>query len=109
MKTDIHIRAFEAGDLPIIQCIRTAAFQPVFRAQREIVGETISALALTAADEEQAEYLAKVCDPNSGYSVYVALLGHTVVGFVSFSLNEKKRTGVPSQDWWESEVALSPA
>jgi GNAT superfamily N-acetyltransferase len=91
--TKVHIRAFEAGDLAIIQRIREAAFEPVFRSFREIVGETISALALATADAEQAEHLAKVCEPNSGYGVYIALVDQTIVGFVCFSLNEKSKIG----------------
>jgi hypothetical protein len=65
MTTNVHIRAFEAADLEAIQRIRVVAFEPIFRSFREIVGETISALALTQADVEQAEHLASVCDPNS--------------------------------------------
>jgi ribosomal protein S18 acetylase RimI-like enzyme len=93
MPTNVHIRAFVADDLAIIQRIRAAAFQPVFRSFRDIVGETIAALALATADAEQAELLAKICEPNSGHSVYVAEIDQTVVGFVSFSLNEKERIG----------------
>jgi ribosomal protein S18 acetylase RimI-like enzyme len=93
MQTNVHIRAFEADDLAAIQRIRAAAFAPVFRSFREIVGETIAALALVAADTEQAEDLAKICEPNSGHSVYVAVVDETVVGFVSFSLNEKEKIG----------------
>ncbi len=93
MMTNVHIRAFEAADLEAIQRIRAVAFEPIFRSFREIVGETISALALTQADAEQAEHLASVCDPNSHYRVYVALIDQLIVGFVSFSVNESKRTG----------------
>ncbi len=91
--TNVHIRAFEAADLEAIQRIRALAFEPIFRSFREIVGEAISALALIQADAEQAEHLASVCDPNSRYRVYVALIDQLIVGFVSFSLNENRRIG----------------
>jgi ribosomal protein S18 acetylase RimI-like enzyme len=93
MPTSFHIRAFEAGDLAALQRLRAAAFDPVFRSFRETVGEAIAAIALAAADAEQAELLAKVCAPDSGHRVYVALVDGEVVGFVSFSLDEGKRIG----------------
>ena len=93
MATDICIRSFEPGDLEAMQRIRAAAFEPVFRSFRQIVGDTVSALALGRADAEQAELLASVCDPTSRQQVYVALIDSTIVGFVSFSLDAEKRIG----------------
>jgi GNAT superfamily N-acetyltransferase len=93
MVTNVHIRAFEAADLEAIQRIRAVAFEPIFRSFREIVGEAIAPLALTHADAEQAEHLKSVCDANSRYRVYVALIDQLIVGFVSFSVNENKRIG----------------
>jgi GNAT superfamily N-acetyltransferase len=91
--TNVHIRPFRAADLEVIQRIRALAFEPVFRSFREIVGETVSALALARADAEQAEHLASVCDSKSHQPVYVALIDNDIVGFVSFSLNSEKRIG----------------
>jgi N-acetylglutamate synthase-like GNAT family acetyltransferase len=93
MVTNVQIRAFEAADLEALQQIPAAAFEPIFRAFREIVGETISDFALARADTEQAAHLASVCDPNSHHQVYVGLVGGTIVGFVSFSLKQDKRIG----------------
>jgi ribosomal protein S18 acetylase RimI-like enzyme len=93
MTSNVHIRPFEAADLEEIQQIRALAFAPIFRSFRQIVGETISALALAQADTEQAEHLASVCAPNSRRRVYVALVDELLVGFVSFSLNDTKKIG----------------
>ena len=93
MMTNVRIRAFEPADLGEIQRIRAVAFEPIFRSFRDIVGEAISALAMTQLDAEQAEHLASVCGPNSRYRVYVALIDRVIAGFVSFSVNENKRIG----------------
>ena len=45
------------GDLPAMQRVRKAAFEPVFRSFCDIVGETIAALAFADADAEQATLL----------------------------------------------------
>ena len=84
---------FQAADLEVIQRIRELAFEPIFRSFRQIVGETVSALALARADAEQAELLASVCDAKSHHQVYVALIDNEIVGFVSFSLDAEKRVG----------------
>ena len=93
MATNVCIRAFEAADLKAIQRIRAAAFEPVFRSFRDIVGEPVSALALGSADTEQAEHLASLCEPKSPQQVHVALIDNDIVGFVSFSLDAEKRIG----------------
>ena len=93
MATNVCIRCFEAADLEVIQRIRAAAFEPVFRSFREIVGETVSALALGSADTEQAEHLASLSDSKSQQQVHVALIDNDIVDFVSFSLDAEKRIG----------------
>ncbi|MGI9410821.1 MAG: hypothetical protein ACR2OV_12150, partial [Hyphomicrobiaceae bacterium] len=57
----VRIRPFEDGDLDRLQEIREAAFVPVFRSFREIVGPEIAAIALATAEKEQAELLANLC------------------------------------------------
>jgi len=89
---ELSIRPFRPDDLPAMQVVRQAAFEPVFRSFREIVGEGIYSLALAEADAEQAELLNDLCSANSG-QVYVAAIDGRVVGFVSFTLNVEKRTG----------------
>ena len=87
------IRPFEPGDLPAMQRVRRAAFEPVFRSFRDIVGEAIAALAFAQADDEQAKLLDGICGPDSGHQVLVVEAGGAIVGFVSFTLDTEKRTG----------------
>ena len=52
-----NIRPFRPGDLPAMQRVREAAFEPVFRSFRDIVGEETAALAFAHAEVEQAKLL----------------------------------------------------
>ena len=88
-----NIRPFEPADLPAMQRIRQAAFAPVFQSFREIVGETIAALALADADAEQAKLLDDICADGSGHQVLVETIGDEIVGFVSFTIDAAKRSG----------------
>lgn len=90
---DPSIRPFEPSDLPALQRIRQAAFEPVFRSFREIVGAEIAAIAFAHADAEQARLLDDICAAGSGHRVLVATVGEEVVGFVSFTVDTGRRTG----------------
>jgi hypothetical protein len=99
MASDPSIRSFEPGDLPALQHIRQAAFEPIFQSFREIVGAEIAALAFTHADGEQEKLLDDICTAGSNHQVLVVTIGKEIVGFVSFTLDTDKRTG---------EIGLTP-
>jgi GNAT superfamily N-acetyltransferase len=87
------IRPFEPGDLPAMQRVRQAAFAPVFRSFRAIVGEEIAALALAQADAEQAKLLDDLCAAGSAHHVLVVTLGDELIGFASYTVDAATRTG----------------
>jgi GNAT superfamily N-acetyltransferase len=89
----LSVRPVESGDLPTLQGIRQAAFAPVFRSFRDIVGKDIAALAFAHADAEQARLLDDICAPESGHQVLVVTLDGERVGFVSFTTDAARRTG----------------
>jgi GNAT superfamily N-acetyltransferase len=91
--TALTIRSITPGDLPMLQSIRRAAFEPVFASFRTIVGQEIAAIAFTHADAEQAKLLDDMCAAESGHQVLVVTLGEEPVGFVSFTTNAETRTG----------------
>src|SRR3954451_2990666 len=91
--SDPSVRPFEPGDLPALQHIRQAAFEPVFRSFREIVGAEIGAIAFAHADAEQAQLLDDVCAAGSGHHMLVVTVGEAIAGFVCFSLDAAKCTG----------------
>jgi hypothetical protein len=45
-----RVRDFRAEDLPSLYSLRRAAFAPVFRSFREILGEEVAAVALADAE-----------------------------------------------------------
>ncbi len=92
-RCDPAIRAFEPGDLPALQAIRKAAFEPVFKSFREIVGEDIARIAFAHADAEQAKLLDGICRAQSGHQLFVATIGEEIVGFVAFTIDASKRSG----------------
>jgi ribosomal protein S18 acetylase RimI-like enzyme len=87
------IRPFDPDDLPAMQRVRQAAFEPVFRSFRDIVGERIAVIAFADADTEQAKLLDDICAAGSGHHVVVMTLDGEIVGFVSFTADIEKRTG----------------
>jgi ribosomal protein S18 acetylase RimI-like enzyme len=76
-----------------MQDVRKAAFRPVFRSFRDIVGDQIFSLALAQSDSEQAQLLERLCSAGSDHQVFVATIGEVIVGFVSFSISADKPTG----------------
>ncbi|MGH6735223.1 MAG: GNAT family N-acetyltransferase [Methyloceanibacter sp.] len=93
MTSELVIRPFAADDLPRLQEVRAAAFSPIFESFRTIVGEAISARAFDTADADQAALLDGICRPGSTHRVFVALMDSEIVGFVSLTLDQAKRTG----------------
>ena len=91
--SESSIRPFEPSDLPALQRIREAAFEPVFRSFRDIVGAEIAAIAFSHADAEQAQLLDNICAAGSAHHVSVVTIGEEIVGFVSFTLDLDRRTG----------------
>jgi ribosomal protein S18 acetylase RimI-like enzyme len=90
---DPIIRPLEPGDLATLQNIRQAAFAPVFRSFRDIVGEKIATIALASAEAEQSQLLDTICAADSTHHVLIAMIDEETVGFVSFTIDADKRTG----------------
>ncbi len=93
MASDPSVRGFEPADLPALQHIRRAAFEPVFRSFRETVGAEMAAIAFAHADAEQAQLLDGICTAGSGHHVLVVTAGEEIAGFVSFTVDADKRIG----------------
>ncbi|WP_421723532.1 GNAT family N-acetyltransferase [Bauldia sp.] len=87
------IRRFAPADLKRLHDIRAAAYQPVFRSFRELVGVPIAGVALANLEQEQADYLDTLCGPNSDREVYVVEEGGRIVGFYAVALNGQTKVG----------------
>ena len=73
--------------------VRHAAFAPVFASFRALLGEKISQVTQARDDQEQAEYLTSLLEPDSSWELYVAEQAGLVVGFVSVQVNEQTSIG----------------
>lgn len=87
------IRAFEQKDLKCLHAIREAAFEPVFRSFRSILGERIADIALTNAEREQADLLDQICDSSSSHDVLVVELGSEIVAFCAMNYDQASKVG----------------
>ncbi len=90
---DVVMREAQDEDLDELQALREAAFAPVFASFRSILGDRIADVAQARADEEQAEYLASLYEPDSKWELYVAQASDVIVGFVAVRLDEDARVG----------------
>lgn len=92
-KLNLAIRFANLDDVPRLQEIREAAFEPVFSSFRAILGNEIYELAQAREDKAQGELLASILDPESTWEVYAVELSGIVVGFVSVRLNMDTKIG----------------
>jgi GNAT superfamily N-acetyltransferase len=88
------IRTFEQRDLPRLHEIREAAYKPIFKSFRSIVGEKIAAVALANAEREQGEFLDEICQANSAHEVFVVEHVDEIVAFCSITCNRETKVGV---------------
>lgn len=93
MVQPFDIRPFRPADLPAMQELRRLAFAPVFQSFLDIVGEEIGERAFSDQDAEQSQLLETLCGTGSGHQVFVVTVSDEVVGFVTYSLDEKKQIG----------------
>ncbi len=89
-----NIRTFEYLDLPRLHEIREAAYTPVFRSFRSIVGEKIAAVALDSAEREQGEFLNEICQADSAHEVFVVECDDEILAFCSITCNQETKVGV---------------
>ena len=93
MIENCSIRAFEQDDLTRLHEIRAAAFKPVFRSFRTIVGEKIAQAAFTEAEREQADLLDRLCATASSHDVFVVEQAGEIVAFCSVTVDQASRIG----------------
>ncbi|MEM7223541.1 MAG: hypothetical protein AAF495_11210 [Pseudomonadota bacterium] len=85
MDATYSIRRVEPGDLQRLHEIREAAFKPVFRSFRRLLGEEIADIAIASEEREQWEYLDRICGPDSDREVYVVKQGSEIIAFCALA------------------------
>ena len=73
--------------------IRIAAFAPIFRSFKQILGDTIYSIAQEHEDLAQAEMLTEILGSESPWTVYVVEMNETIVGFVSLRVDADRHLG----------------
>jgi GNAT superfamily N-acetyltransferase len=91
--SEFEFRLACAEDEPRLQSIRHAAFAPIFAAFRSLLGEEIYDLAQRRSDQAQAGLLTSLMTPVPHASLYVALSGSEIVGFVAVLLDRETLLG----------------
>ena len=93
MRENCTIREFEPNDLARLQEIRAAAFRPIFRSFRRIVGKAIAEVAFAAAEQEQADLLDRYCGAESDREVLVVEIDPDIVGFCALTCDQDSKVG----------------
>lgn len=91
--SDICMRPARPDDLSRLEAIRSAAFAPVFRSFRQILGDSIYSTAQAHEDAGQRGLLEEMFSEKSVWSLYVAQSADRIVGFVSLRLDHERSIG----------------
>jgi len=86
-------REFAPRDLPRLHEIREAAFEPVFKSFRQIVGTEIAERALSHAEQEQADLLKRICKKGSSDDLIVVEEGGDIIAFCALTLDGDTKVG----------------
>ncbi|NIA72066.1 GNAT family N-acetyltransferase [Pelagibius litoralis] len=92
-KLNFEIRPFTETDLPILHEVREAAFVPVFRSFRAIVGEDIAQFTYAEAETDQGAHLDEMCQTGSRHHVYIATADSQVIGCCGYTIDPKRKVG----------------
>jgi len=88
-----RIRPFADEDLEDIVELSLAAWEPIFHSFERILGPEIYPIEYPDWHRSQAEVVATACQDTDKYTVLVAEIAGTVVGFLVYELREKEATG----------------
>jgi ribosomal protein S18 acetylase RimI-like enzyme len=90
---DSYIRLFHQDDLDAVVRLSLLAWVPVFRSFKQVLGPEIYSLIWPDWEKSQKEGVENVCQDTRKYSVWVAELDGTVVGFIAIELHDNDKSG----------------
>ena len=93
MEYGVVIREAAEYDLPRMEEIRRAAFEPVFASFRGMLGDELYELVQAREDEAQSKLLLSLFDAESVWQLYAAEIDGAVVGFVAVLLDHETLVG----------------
>ena len=89
---DLQIRPFSNDDIEGVIQLSLLAWAPVFSSFEQVLGARIYTAIYPDWQEQQRGVVGKVCKDDGEFTVYVALVGETVAGFVAYALNSEDQT-----------------
>ena len=90
---DVVLRPYREGDLPRLQDIAVAAWEPVFASFRSIMGEMVFETIFTDWRNDKRDQIASECRGEHGAKVLVAELDDEPVGFCDYYLDQAAGLG----------------
>lgn len=90
--TQVHVRAFRAGDLNAVVALSLRAWEPFFATFPELVGAELAAALHPDFPAEQTSVVTDACT-NRDHEVVVATVDGTVAGFAVVILDHDTSTG----------------
>ena len=90
---DSHIRPARKDDVDALVQLSLLAWVPVFHSFKQVLGPEIYSLIWPDWETSQREGVENVCQDTEKYTVWVAGLEGTVVGFVAYELHDNDKTG----------------
>ena len=90
---EVVMRPAIKDDLPGLESLRAAAFQPIFNSFKKILGTEIYNRAQAPEDNAQCKILSSSLNENSKWHLYAANKESKLVGFIMFSLDCKNLVG----------------
>jgi ribosomal protein S18 acetylase RimI-like enzyme len=89
----ITIRPFETSDRDRVLDIAVAAWQPVFKSYREILGGELFDTMHAGWEEDKRSQVRSACEGKHGALVQVGVLSGQVAGFVTYYSNGRTKVG----------------
>ena len=90
---NMRIKPFEGDDIDAVVQLSLLAWAPVFESFEHVLGPAIYAKIYPDWQQSQRAAVEAVCQARDTYTVLVATLEHTVVGFIAYELNLSDMVG----------------
>lgn len=88
-----NIRPLASADIAALGELSVLAWEPVFASFRHILGPAIYPLIYPDWQQQQREVVTEACSDSARYTVLVAEVDGSVVGFIAYEIDQATLTG----------------